>query len=341
MSKLADLLQLTLEGITPDYTSAPDDFSPNQTGAGGIRLHWLDEGVLELFPAQGQYRGRSLLLSAGIHGNETAPIELLDRLLKRIVRAELRLRCRLLLVLGNPEAMRRGVRYVGQDLNRLFNGRHKTSSGFEAVRADSLEQRAAHFFRGANPEKSLHYDLHTVIRGSKIEQFALYPFAQNRKHSKAELRRLKSAGIGAVLLQNRPSTTFTAYTRQTLGVEAMTLELGKARPFGQNQGIHLDKVQSVLERLIEGDETNPARNLDGLPIFSVAREIIKQSDDFRLYLADDIENFSPLEAGSLLAEDGNTRWQVDEQDARIIFPNPKVQNGQRAALIIVPAGQTA
>jgi len=339
MNKLADLLQLTLDGIAPDYLAEPSDLDTVQIAINGIHLHWLGEGVLQLSPAPSDYCGFSLLLSAGIHGNETAPIELLDKLLKRILSGELKLRCRLLIVFGNPAAIRQGVRYIEQDLNRLFNGRHKSSSGFEAERAANLELWAEYFFRGANLKKSLHYDLHTAIRGSKIEQFALYPFAEGRTHNKEELRRLKSAGISAVLLQNRPSTTFTAYTYAQLGIEAITLELGKARPFGQNQEINLQKVQSVLERLIEGDESNPLETLDGLQLFTVSREIIKQSDNFRLHLNDNIENFSPLAQGSLLAEDGETRWQIDETNARIIFPNPKVQNGQRAGLIIVPAGQ--
>ncbi|KXU36771.1 succinylglutamate desuccinylase [Ventosimonas gracilis] len=343
MSKLADLLQLTLQGIAPVYgneAEPADDLKAMQTAINAIRLHWLGEGVLQLSPAPGDDRGLSLLLSAGIHGNETAPVELLDQLLKRILMGELRLRCRLLVVFGNPQAMRQGVRYIEQDLNRLFNGRHKDSQGFEAKRAASLERFAADFFRGANLKKSLHYDLHTAIRGSKIEQFALYPFAENRLHSRAELKRLQSAGISAVLLQNRPATTFTAYSYAQLGVEAITLELGKARPFGQNQEINLQKLQSVIERLIEGDESHPPDAfLDGLQLFTVSREIIKQSDHFRLHLSDNIENFSPLKQYSLLAEDGDMRWQVDEANARIIFPNAKVQNGQRAGLIIVPAAQ--
>jgi len=341
MNKLANLLQLTLDGIAPAYgddTELSDKgLDAIQIDKNGVHLHWLGEGALQLSPADGEYRGRSLLLSSGIHGNETAPMELLDSLLKRILNGKLKLRCRLLILFGNPPAIRQGVRYIEQDLNRLFNGRHKTSNGLAAERAAQLEDWAKYFFRNANLKQSLHYDLHTAIRGSKIEQFALYPFAENRKASPAELRRLKSAGISAVLLQNRPSTTFTAYTYATLGVEAITLELGKARPFGQNQGINLNQIQAVLERLIEGEEQTEVKNLDGLALFTVSREIIKQSDNFRLYLDENIENFSPLKQDSLLAEDGETRWTVDESNARIIFPNPKVQNGQRAGLIIVPA----
>ena len=77
--------------------------------------------------------------------------------------------------------------------------------------------------------------------------------------------------------------------------------------------------------------------LDGLQLYSVAREIIKHSDSFRLNLPADIENFSELEVGYLLAEDiANTRWIIEEEGARIIFPNPKVKNGLRAGILIVP-----
>ncbi|MNJ63091.1 Succinylglutamate desuccinylase [compost metagenome] len=69
----------------------------------------------------------------------------------------------------------------------------------------------------------------------------------------------------------------------------------------------------------------------------MAREIIKHSDSFRLHLPADIENFSELSKGYLLAEDlAESRWIVEEEGARIIFPNPKVRNGLRAGILIVP-----
>ncbi|MOA09433.1 Succinylglutamate desuccinylase [compost metagenome] len=76
-----------------------------------------------------------------------------------------------------------------------------------------------------------------------------------------------------------------------------------------------------------------------MQLFSVAREVIKHSDSFQLNLPADIENFSELDVGYVLAEDiANTRWVIEEQGARIIFPNPKVKNGLRAGILIVPTG---
>ncbi|MCY1269014.1 Succinylglutamate desuccinylase [compost metagenome] len=330
MLALGKLLELTLAGREPTEKI--------QLTSGGVRLHWLGEGALDVTPPATEDSGLDLLLSAGVHGNETAPIELLDRLVQAIARGQLKPRARILFLLGNPEAIRRGERYVEQDLNRLFNGRHAESSGFEAMRAGELERYAAAFF--SKPDRArLHYDLHTAIRGSKIEQFALYPYVEGREHSRQELARLREAGIDAVLLQNKTGITFSSYTYAQLDAEAFTLELGKARPFGSNQEVNLDRLETRLQALIEGNEPKTdGDSLDGLQLFSVSREIIKHSESFQLHLAPDIENFSELPVGYLLAEDiAGTRWVVEEQGARIIFPNPRVKNGLRAGILIVPA----
>jgi succinylglutamate desuccinylase len=199
-----------------------------------------------------------------------------------------------------------------------------------------LERLAATFF--SVPERArLHYDLHTAIRGSRIEQFALYPFREGCEPSRLELARLRDAGMQAVLLQNKVSFTFSAYTREQLGAEAFTLELGKARPFGHNQQVDLTRLRSKLRELIEGVEAASEADLEGLTLFRVSREIIKHTDEFELHLAPSVENFTELDHGMRLADDGpDKHWKVEEQGARIIFPNPKVANGLRAGILVVP-----
>src|SRR5690606_33352402 len=135
--------------------------------------------------------------------------------------------------LGNPAGLRRGERFVGYDLNRLFGGGDPSASGPEALRAVALELQSGLFF--ADPTRQrLHYDLHTAIRGSRIEQLALRP-AGAQPPSREQLARLQAAGLQALVLQNGTSTTFSAFTSQRFAAEAFTLELGQARPFGHNQ----------------------------------------------------------------------------------------------------------
>ncbi|MBD8494831.1 succinylglutamate desuccinylase [Pseudomonas syringae] len=331
MLALGKLLDLTLAGREPAEKT--------QLTVGGVRLRWLDQGALEVRPPEGRDNGLDLLLSAGIHGNETAPIELLDALIRAIARGELKPRARILFLFGNPEAMRRGVRYVEQDVNRLFSGGHEQSSGLEALRACLLERLAASFFSLPGRER-VHYDLHTAIRGSVIEQFALCPWKEGRQPSRVELARLHAAGMGAVLIQSKPSTVFSAYTCDRLDAQAFTLELGKSRPFGQNQQVDLSALRERLMQMIEGREPETDNSLQGLQLFQVSEEVIKYSESFLLHLPEDVENFSVLQKGYVLAQDiGGKRWVIEHKGTRIIFPNPRVASGLRAAILIVPVDQ--
>lgn len=129
--------------------------------------------------------------------------------------------------------MRRGERYVEQDVNRLFNGRHEHSGGAEALRACELERLAATFSA---------FRIATVCTTTCTRRFVVRRSNNSRcipeRRASAfapELARLQAAGMTAVLLQNKPSIVFSAYTYDKLGAEAFTLELGKARPFGQNR----------------------------------------------------------------------------------------------------------
>lgn len=99
MLALGKLLELTLAGREPAEKT--------QLTVDGVRMRWLSEGRWKCAP-EARDNGLDLLLSAGIHGNETAPIELLDRLLHDIARGDLKPRARILFLFGNPEAMRRG-----------------------------------------------------------------------------------------------------------------------------------------------------------------------------------------------------------------------------------------
>ncbi|TFZ36172.1 succinylglutamate desuccinylase [Pseudomonas syringae] len=329
MLSLGNLLAMTLDGHEP--------VEKIQHTCDGTRLRWLTEGALEVSPAPGVDSGVDLLVSTGLHGNETAPIELVDLFVRRIASSDLKPAARILFLLGNTESMRAGVRYLQNDINRLFFGRHNGVDGREATRAGELERLACEFFSNTD-RYQLHYDLHTAIRGSKIEKFALYPWAEGRKRSRVELARLHGASINTVLLQNKPGITFSAYTYGHLGVEAFTLELGSARPFGNNTDVDLSGIQAVLEQLIEGQEQLWSDGaVEQMQLFTVSREVVKRSDEFRLNLADDVQNFTELEEGLLLAEDvGGALWIVEERQARIIFPNPHVNVGLRAGLIIVP-----
>jgi len=137
---------------------------------------WLGEGLLSFTPNT-SYK-KSVIFSVGIHGNETAPIELLVQICQDIFAGLLPLNVRLLLVLGNPRAIRQGVRYIENDMNRMFYGKHlQYENSVETQRAQELEVVVKQFFEHTDVSISrYHYDLHTAIRRSLFQTFALLPY---------------------------------------------------------------------------------------------------------------------------------------------------------------------
>jgi len=307
--------------------------------ANGVTAIWHDGSAIELRPANLAASASHILLSCGVHGNETAPIEVVDGILADIASGQLALRHPLLVLFGNPEAMRCGERYLDYDLNRLFNRAYLQHPGLrESKRAAILEQHADRFFQQAKPAgKRLHYDLHTAIRGSVYEKFAIYPFLQQRQHDRAQLAWLKHCGIEAVLLHSKPANTFSYYTSHAHQADAFTLELGKARPFGENDLSRFTGIDLALRQLLS-DSTPPLPDYqhDDIPLFRAKYDLIKHSEDFRLHLSSGVENFTLLPDGFVIADDGSQRYIASGGDERILFPNPTVKPGLRAGIVVEP-----
>ncbi|QNB11702.1 succinylglutamate desuccinylase [Paraburkholderia tropica] len=331
---LADFLAATLAGRRPVH----DDANAGACANGAVRWQWQDEGVLLLEPVHGDADkdapARSVLISAGVHGDETAPIELLSQMVADIAAGRLPLACRLLVVLGNAAAMRAATRYEDDDLNRLFGGRHaRVPQSREAPRAIALEQAAQRFFE-ATPAAGTrwHLDLHTAIRASAFEQFALLPYTGGAP-ARAMFDWLADARIAAVLIHTEKGATYSSFTADACGATACTLELGKVRPFGQNDLARFAHADAAIRRLVSGAHADADAPMPR--VFTVIGQITKQSDALQLHVAADVANFTPFARGTVLAEDGAYRYVVAHNEERIVFPNPSVKPGLRAGLLVV------
>lgn len=309
-----------------------------------------DTGIICFTPKT--YGHNDIVLSCGVHGNETAPIEICAALVQDILQVKLQLSERVLFLFGNPPAMNAGKRELLDNMNRFFSGAHgltdnpDTAASFEKRRCARLEQYVSRFYQAvpAGRERCL-YDLHTAIRGSQFEKFAVYPFLHGKPWSEAQFSLLAACDIHCFLLMQTPATTFSYYAAQTHGAHAFTLELGKARPLGQNDMSRFSAVAETLRALISGDDipTKPFVETD-FHLFEVYRAINKQTEAFELCFATSIENFTQLPLGTLLAKDGDIEYRVEQPGEAIIFPNASVALGQRAMLMVKPvsiSGQTA
>lgn len=341
VSLTGDFLAFTLAGSRP-----PAHESQGLCAGGEVRWSWLDDGVLLMEPAAQHDAGKSsvpsVLVSAGVHGDETAPIELLSFLIRDIAQGRAALKCRLLAILGNVDAMRAAHRYRDDDLNRLFSGRHRQlPASHEAPRADALERAAMAFFAAApgEPGARWHLDLHTAIRASAFEQFALLPHT-GRPLSRAMFEWLGRARISAVLLHTTRANTYSHFTAESCGAEACTLELGKVRPFGENDLTRFAGADQAVRGLLAQSNGDGGDARAGLPrVFTVIDQITKQSDAFELLLAKDVANFTPFAKDALLARDGDYRYIVRHDEERIVFPNATVKPGLRAGLLVIETTQ--
>lgn len=312
-----------------DFMDIPDCFA-----RAGCDVRLPARGILQI-TSPAQRGGRlSVLLSVGMHGDETAPIEMLAHLLAALARAPHALAVDLMIVVGNPDAIGQGRRFVDVDMNRLFSGAGKAPpQTVEAARADLIMAATAAFF-GAPATAKWHLDLHTAIRRSHYPKFAVVPEAVSASGKAAMLAWLGGAGIAAVISNPKPASTYSAYTAREFGAVSCTAELGRVGVLGQNDLHQLAGMRAAIDALICSGTTQPSH--PHTPhVFQVVQEIIKRSDAFQMELDRATQNFTALAPQALIARDGATLYRVGPVTEYIVFPNPDVHIGQRAGLMVV------
>lgn len=306
---------------------------------GSVTATVIAQGVLEFTRATVNSAAPWVMLSTGIHGNETAPIEMVNGLVMELFSGQLTLGCQLEVQIGNIEAIRAEKRYLSYDMNRLFNGTHQQfPDEYEAQRAAQLENITRQFFQSA-PSSSLryHYDMHTALRESVYEQFAIRPYQAKQAQPIPLMHWLYQAGVTTFLFASHPSSTYSDFSSRTLGVDAYTIELGKANAFGHNNLASLRQIDRILRKQIsEPSDVPPAPKPSDLTIFRVKYDLIKNTETFVLRLDRNTKNFTLLRDGFIIAQDQQNCYVARGGEERIVFPNPDVALGLRAGIIVEP-----
>lgn len=309
------------------------------------RVNQLLDGVLSFEPFESKEpkdinsktQSPPLVLSCGIHGNETAPIEIVDDLLKDLSLGNLTLKRPLLIIFGHIKAMLNQTRFIDFNLNRLFSGFHERfPEAIESSRAKELEDVVADFFHRYG--KGLHLDLHTAIRPSHLKRFAIYPTHENSMPLDSEIEFLKAMGIEGLLLSNESAATFSAFSARECQSQAFTLELGKVEPFGKNIRADFLAAHQTLENLIEAkaDLITESSKKKELKVFRVVHEMIRENEDYIFHVPEDYANFTPLKEGTPLETTSSGTLNAKEGQA-VVFPNSQVKVGQRSGLVIEEA----
>ncbi|GAK83819.1 succinylglutamate desuccinylase [Vibrio ponticus] len=301
--------------------------------ASGTRLKLHQRGVLEVIPAHLNDDSKHIVISCGIHGDETAPMELLEKILVDIETGFQPVKERLLLIVAHPEATNAHQRFIEANLNRLFDAKeHAPSKELEI--ADMLKRRLTEFFLGTQPSKRWHFDLHSAIRDSRFYTFAVSPKSRHPVRSKELMNFVQSAQMEAILFSNAPSSTFSWYSGEQFAAQALTIELGRVAKFGDNDLNKLVAFDLALRDLIANSEPE---HLPRKPLmYRVSRTIVRIHEDFDFLFDDDIANFTSFKHGEVFGHDGDKPLMAKNEGEAIVFPNRNVEIGQRAALMICP-----
>ncbi|MCD6025709.1 MAG: succinylglutamate desuccinylase [Solimicrobium sp.] len=310
---------------------AKGDFSSlaNSFMQAGFVVRQPYAGILQINTAQLNTERMRLLISVGVHGNETTPIEMMALLLEELTNAPHLLGVDLMIVVGNLPAIAEKKRFIDADLNRKFSlHRASPDNTIEAQRADQLMEVTEQFFAGY--KNNVHLDLHTAIRASAYTTFAIVPGKTNF----AFLSWLGSAGIQAVILSPQPSVTFSSFTCEHLGAISCTAELGRIGDLGKNDLSQFLSTQSAIGSLLRSGLMRQENQLNPT-FFRVAQELIKRSDAFQFIFDRNTPNFTEFSPGSTLAFDNDITYSVGEIPEYVLFPNSDVDVGLRAGLMLV------
>ena len=277
----------------------------------------------------------AVVLSVGVHGDETGPIELTAYLLDALAGTPERLAVDLMVCVGNIGAIRAGKRFIDADLNRMFRVERGSLAGTaEAGRADAMIAATTAFFAEAGPQR-WHLDLHTAIRPSVYPTFAIVADLIEPGAKQALISWMGEAGIGAIIMNPESVGTYSFYSAEHHGAAGTTVELGRIGTLGQNDLAQFAQASCALDRLLRGD---PAPTDVTMPrVYKVARNIIKLSDGFTMAFGKDTQNFTSLKRGDEIARDGDTVYTVQHDEELVVFPNPDVRIGLRAGLMVTRA----
>ncbi len=314
-------------------TLQASEVSPRSVTLGnGVQMSLLKKGVLKISPPSEAKPSKHMVISSAVHGNETAPIEMVDDLASKIANGSIVPKHHLLLIIAHPNAILAEERFVETNLNRLFGDAAYPESQ-ELALAVSLKEQVTHFWQDVPMASRWHLDMHCSIRASKHYTFAISPQSTYPTRQKEFIDFMQQAGIEDVLLSEEPSSTFSWFSSSKFGAQAATLELGQVAKFGHNDMDKLAQFRKAFWELVESVESSTSGDMI---TYQVDSSIYRENLDFEFYFDKALPNFSRFSEGETLGKDGDKVLTMPVEQGGVVFPNPNVELKQRAALIVKP-----
>ncbi|NBO38695.1 hypothetical protein EBU99_08940 [bacterium] len=177
----------------------------------------------------------TVVIGTAIHGNETGSLPAVLNMIADLSEDNANLKARYFFILGNPDAVRQGTRFVERDLNRCFN----------LTDTKSLEGKRAIEIAKVLSEADLFIDYH------QTNQPAVFPFFTFAYHEESYCWAAHMGG-GEHFVTRDIKTAFSKeglcgdeWLRQH-GKPAVTLELGRAGLSRDAYQVTLSSLQRVI-----------------------------------------------------------------------------------------------
>jgi len=291
--------------------------------------------------------GPLLVCVAGLHGNEPAGVEALGRVLRRLDEARPPFRGELVALAGNLPALRRGLRFVDEDLNRVWTldriaalkgvardgGRAACPLTVEARQQSRLMAALEAVFRGAGSREVYCMDLHTT----SSESVPFLTFSDS-------LRNRSFARVFPVPLvlgvEEELDGTLLDWIDH-LGHVAVGIEGGEHR--SPESVVHLERAVWLALVSIGAVEMADVPEPDGLrrrlrraaasvpSLFEVRyRHGLREGDGFRMEPG--FRNFQAVDEGQLLAHD--RRGEVRAPESGRLFLPLYQQKGEEGFFLV-------
>lgn len=296
----------------------------------GLQAELIDTGILLVKAPRSSRPPKKIALSALIHPNEAGPAEMLNEEIKKVFRGQTSLEEDVLFMLGNPHGITAGTRYIDTDLNREFvEDQHNKT--LENARAHRLMECTKSFFSEYH-QGALHLDLHTTNRHSKYSHFAIIQNASPDFVGTLLYSALLHCQLPAIVVKNTPSSVFSYFSSCLPNVQAATVELGVARPLGQNDLAEYSAVAATISSLLQGEEL--VQSLSNPVIFTPTRNVIAKTNHCSFVGSKEIINFGEYPVGTLLFRDGKNNIYARANSNTVLFPFKRTRKGDLAGVLM-------
>lgn len=256
----------------------------------------------------GKKLGKTLVIFAGVHGNEKVGIKALKVLLTKI-KIEYG---KVYFVFANPKAIRLGIRNTEKDLNRSFvaNNTGKT-----------YEEKRAKILMGILNKSDALLDLHA------FEYREGSPFIICEKDSYELARKMDFKFITSGW-DNFDVGSTDGYMH-TLRKQAICLELGSTSKTSEYLPLAISSIMQFLK--YHGAVSGKIKNYNKKQIFlKLVKRIYKKADDFSF--SKKFKTGDKLGPRKIFAKDGEKTYRAKKNDY-IIFPDDSAGIGEEVGLV--------